>query len=73
MHIKRDIGYLLQLRDKRDSQCEIWHEMTIHHINVDEISAPTFKHADIMLEVHEIRRQDRGRDFDVTEHGNPFP
>lgn len=56
MHIKRDIGYLLQLRDKRDSQCEIWHEMTIHHINVDEIGTPTFKHADIMLEVHEIRQ-----------------
>ena len=47
--------------------------MPIHHINVDEIGAPTFKHADITLEVHEIRRQNRGRDLDVTEHGNPFP
>lgn len=73
MHIKRDIGDFPQLRNEGDAQCEIRHEMPIHHINVDEIRTTTFKHADITLKIHEVRRQNRGGDFDVTEHGNPFP
>ena len=72
MHIERNLRDLLQLGNEGDAQRKVGHKMAIHHIDVDEIGASTLEHADIMFEVHEIRRQNGRRNLDVTEHGEPL-
>ena len=72
MHVERFFGMGTKRLHHRRTDGDVGHEMTIHHIDMDEIGAGRLDGFDLGTQPGEIRRQDRRRDLDATGHGIAF-
>ena len=74
MHIHHGFDMRADRFDQRRAEGKVRHEMPVHHIDMDPITALGLDGLDFLAKVGEIRRQDRGGDFDrtVKAHGRPL-
>src|SRR6185312_7363098 len=50
------------------SEGDHWHEMAVHHVEVDPVGARGLDRADLVGKLREVRGQDRGRDAKRPGH-----
>ncbi len=62
--IERQRGQLAQIGDDLRAPGEVRHETAVHRVQVQRICAGSFDHFDLVRDVGEIGREQRGREFD---------
>jgi hypothetical protein len=79
MHVERNGRDTLQRLDDRRPYGEVRNEMTVHHVNVDDVGACCLDKCDGLAKSVEVCRQNRWRDEQRTFHQtssstiNPMP
>src|SRR6185503_1088911 len=63
MHVERPSGDALDGADDRRADRDIWDEVPVHHVDVNQIGAAAFRGGNVTTEGREIGRQDRRRDL----------
>jgi hypothetical protein len=63
MHVHHPLDVGAQCRAHRRAECDVGHEMPVHHIDMHPIGALRLDRFALGAEIGEIRRQDRGCDF----------
>ena len=67
MHIKRQLGKFPDIRHHFRSECNVGHEVAIHHVDVDVVCARLLNRGHLRREPPKISRQD-GRGDPYREH-----
>src|SRR6202050_304988 len=68
MRIERKRGDLSNRLQHRHTHRDVGHEMAVHHVEMDQVSARPLDRANLLAHAIEIRRQYRGSDFVGLRH-----